>query len=103
MEALFDFLKDNPLYTAVGAALFLFFIISLLKKGVTLAIIALLLNAGYGYYVNDLAQDYYKQAEKKVEEARKHYEAVQEEMDKAGEAVDKAGDLFDKAGKLMDD
>lgn len=109
MEAFIDFLKANPLYTAGAAALLLFFVISLLKKGITLAIVALLLNAGYGYFVHEKAQDYYEQlqlkadaAKEKLEQTQRQYESMKQTMDKASDTVEKAGDLFDKASKLVD-
>lgn len=116
MEPLIDFIKDNPLYAAGAAVLLLFFVISLIKKGVTLAIIALALNGGYGYYLSDMVKEYYQQAQDKVEvakdklgEAQEKYESVKSTVDKAGatvdkasETVDKASDLFEKASKAMD-
>ena len=109
MEDLLDFLKANPLYTAGAAALLLFFVISLLKKGIKLAIIALLLNAGYGYFIHEKAQEYYAQLEQKAEAAKekldatkKQYDTMKNAMDKASDTVEKAGDLFDKASKFVD-
>ena len=73
MEALIDFVKANPLYAAGAAALLLFVIIALVKKAVKVAVIALALNFGYGYYLNDLAQDYYEQAQEKMAQAKERW------------------------------
>lgn len=109
MQALLDFVRENPLYAAGAAVLLLFLLISLLKKGLKLAIVALALNAGYGYYLNDLAQEYYSKAQEKVEAAQRQYDSAKETVERAGnaakaagEAVDKAGDLFDQAEELVE-
>lgn len=102
MEALLDFVQENPLYLAGTAVLLLFFIAALVKKAAKLALLALVLNAGYGYYLNDLAQDYYRQAQQKLEAAQRQVESVRGTVESAGESVDKAGDLFEQAGELIE-
>lgn len=109
MEALLDFVKANPIYAAGAAVLLLFVVMALVKKAVKLAVIAIALNAGYGYYLNELAQDYYEQAQKKLavarekaEAAAEQYESAKETVKAAQETVDKAGDLFDQASTLIE-
>jgi hypothetical protein len=102
MEALIEFIKENPLYAAGTAVLLLFFIISLVKKAAKLAVLAIALNLGYGYYLNDLAQAYYAEAQQRMETARDNYEAAKETVQGAGETVEQAGDLFDQASGLIE-
>lgn len=109
MQTLLDFVKDNPLYAAGAAVLLLFAVMALVRRAVKLALIALALNFGYGYYLNDLARDYYEQAQKsmaqareKVGAAREGYESVKGTVETAEKTVDKAGDLFDQASKLIE-
>ena len=84
MEALVEFISDNPLYAVGIALLLLFLIFALIKKMVMVAIIAIILNIAYVYYLQDMAQDTYARAEARV-----------------GKAADKAADLFNEAGSLL--
>ena len=67
MVEVLEFLQANPLYAVGAVVLIIFFIISLIKKAIKLAVVAVLLNLGYGYYVQDIAQDAYEQANQKIE------------------------------------
>ena len=84
MEALIEFITQNPLYGAGLAAGVMLLLIALIKKMLKFAIIAVVLNAGYAYYLQDMAQDAYAKAENKVDVAK-----------------DKAEDLIDKASSLI--
>ena len=83
MEAIIEFLQANPLYAVGAAMLIVFFVVSLITKAVKLAVIAVVLNLGYGYYVHDIAEDAYARANKSIESA-------------VDTAVDTAKDLIDK-------
>ena len=84
MEALIEFLTENPLYALGIAVGVLLLIVALVKKMLKFAIIVVVLNAGYGYYLQDMAQDAYSKAEAKIDAAK-----------------DKADDLIDEAGSLI--
>ena len=84
MEALIEFITHNPLYGAGLAAGIVLLLIALVKKMLKFAIIVVLLNAGYAYYLQDMAQDAYAKAEDKMDVAK-----------------DKAEDLIDEAGSLI--
>ena len=71
MQQMLDFAITNPLY-GVGLTLLLALLaVSLIKRAVTLIVIAVLLNVGYGYYLHDAAMSYYDRAAKSVEGAVK--------------------------------
>ena len=88
MEQLIDFLTNNPLYAAGVVVLTLLLLVALIKKMVKVAILAVALNAGYVYYLQDAAEKAYADTQDKVEQA-------------AEQATDKAGDLIDEAGNLI--
>ena len=91
MEQLIDFVTENPLYAA-GVVLFtLMLLIALVKKAVKIAILAVVLNAGYVYYLQDTAEKYYAKGQDKVEKLSK-------EASKVG---DQAENLLDEAGNLI--
>lgn len=81
MQPILDYVMAHPLYGAAAAVLLLFLLTSLLKKAFKLALIALVLNLGYGYFLHDLAMDAYERASaaagKAADEAR---EAIQRNM-----------------------
>jgi hypothetical protein len=84
MEALIEFVTQNPLYGLGIAAGVLLLLVALVKKMTKFAIIVVILIAGYGYYLQDMAQDAYSKTEAKVDVAK-----------------DKAEDLIDEAGALL--
>jgi hypothetical protein len=84
MEALIDFVTQNPLYGIGIVALVLLLLFALMKKMIKLVIIAILLNIGYVYYLQDMAQDAYARAEAKYETAK-----------------EKTKNLIDEAGSLI--
>jgi ElaB/YqjD/DUF883 family membrane-anchored ribosome-binding protein len=84
VEALIEFITQNPLYGVGLVALVLLLLFALIKKMVKLIIIAVLLNLGYGYYLQDMAEDAYARAEAKYKSAR-----------------DQAENLIDEAGSLI--
>lgn len=84
MEAITDFVTQNPLYGFGMAAGALVLIAALVKRMFKLAIIAALLNLAYGYYLQDLAEEAYAGAKATYEETR-----------------DKAENLFDETGSLL--
>ena len=84
MEALIEFITQNPLYGAGIAALIIFLIISLIKKMFVMALIAIALNVAYVYYLQDIAEDAYAKA-------GSQYESTKDRVDKL---VDKAGSLI---------
>ncbi len=88
MEQLLDFVANNPPYAVGLVVLSLLLLVALIKKMVKVAILAVVLNAGYLYYLQDAAGKTYADAQDKVEEV-------------AEKATDKAGDLMDKAGNLI--
>jgi c-di-AMP phosphodiesterase-like protein len=91
MEQLIDFVTENPLY-AVGVVLFtLLLLIALVKKAIKIAILAVALNAGYIYYLQDSAEKYYAKGQDKVEQ-------ISQEASKVGE---QAENLLDEAGNLI--
>ena len=69
MEAIIEFLQTNPLYAAGAAALIILFVVSLVMKAVKFAVIAVVLNLGYGYYVQEIAEDAYDKANKSIDSA----------------------------------
>ncbi len=69
MQSVIDFITANPLYGVGLALLLVFLIFSLVKKAVTLVVIAVLLNLGYGYYLHDMAQTAYDKAADAVKDA----------------------------------
>ena len=83
MEAVIEFLQANPLYAAGAAVLIVLFVVSLFMKAVKLIVIALVLNLGYGYYVQDMAEDAYAKANSTIESA-------------VDTAVDTAKDMLDQ-------
>ena len=83
MESVIEFLQANPLYAAAAAVLIILFVISLFMKAVKLIVIALVLNLGYGYYVQDRAEDTYAKANRTIESA-------------VDTAVDTAKDMLDQ-------
>ena len=84
MEQLIDFVTANPLYAA-GVVLFtLVLLIALVKKAFKIAILAVALNAGYVYYLQDTAEEYYAKG--------------QDKMDRISE---EAENLLDEAGNLI--
>ena len=85
MEALIEFVTDNPLYAVGTALLLILLIVALVKKMLKVAIIAVALNVGYTYYLHDMAQDAYAKAEAKAEDIK-----------------DKTEDLIDAAGNIID-
>lgn len=88
MERLLDFVASNPLYAAGLAALGLLLLVALIKKMLKVAILTVVLSAGYVYYLQDAAEKAYADAQHKVDDA-------------AEKATDKAGNLMDKAGNLI--
>ncbi|MCW8918311.1 MAG: hypothetical protein OQL08_05800 [Gammaproteobacteria bacterium] len=86
MEAITDFVTQNPLYGFGMAAGALLLIIALVKRMLKLAIIAALLNLAYGYYLQDLAKGVYADAKATYEEGR----------GKAENLVDEAGSLLQR-------
>jgi hypothetical protein len=84
MEALIEFITQNPLYGIGVVALLLFMVFALIKKMFILAIIAIALNAGYVYYLQDIAEDAYARAGSKYESAKEQAENL---MDKAGSLI----------------
>lgn len=70
MEAFIDFVTQNPLYGIGIVALVLLLLFALLKKMIKLVIIAILLNIGYVYYLQDLAEDAFTRAEAQYEAAK---------------------------------
>ena len=102
MEALIEFIEANPAYAAGAVALLLFVITALIKRAAVLAAFALVLNAGYGYYLADLAQDFSAQAEEKAAVVSEKAEAVAEQYESAKETVEAAAETLDKAGELVD-
>ena len=85
MEALIEFLTENPLYALGIAVAALLLIVALVKKMLKFAIIVVVLSAGYGYYLQDMAQEAYSKAEARVDATK-----------------DKADDLIDQAGSLLE-
>ena len=91
MEQLIDFVTENPLYAA-GIVLFtLMLLIALVKKAIKIAILAVALNAGYIYYLQESAEKYYAKGQDKVEQ-------ISKEASKVGE---QAENLLDEAGNLI--
>ncbi len=84
MGAVIDFVTANPLYGAGIVLLLALLIVGVVKKMAKLAVIAVLLNVGYVYYLHDAAADYYQQAQRTVEGAAA----------KAADAADKTGALL---------
>lgn len=83
MEAIIEFLQANPLYAVGAAILVVLFVISLITKAVKFAVIAVALNLGYGYYVQDIAEDAYAEANNSIESV-------------VDSAVDTAKDIVDQ-------
>ena len=81
MQPVIDFVSAHPLYGIGLALLLVLFLVSLARRAAKLAIVAVLLNVGYGYYLHDMAQSAYDQAALQVRDA--------------------AGQVSDKAGALM--
>lgn len=52
MDSFITFLQDNPLYIIGLVLLIIFILFSLFKKAVKLLIIAIILFAGYSYFLN---------------------------------------------------
>jgi len=79
MAPVIEFLQANPLYAVAAVVLIIFFVFSLIKKAIKLVIVAVVLNIGFGYYVQDIAEDAYSKASKQI-----------------GSAVDTAKEVLDK-------
>ena len=84
MDQLIDFVTNNPLYAVGVVVLTLLLLVALVKKMVKIPILAVALNAGYVYYLQDTAEKYYASSEGKMERVK----------DKAGDLIDEAGDLI---------
>jgi hypothetical protein len=52
MQATLDLILNEPLYLGVAAVILVLFVVGLIKKLITLAVIAALLAGGYGYWVH---------------------------------------------------
>lgn len=70
MEALVEFISQNPLYGAGIVLGVVILLIALAKKMLKLAIVAIVLTAAYVYYLHDMAEETYSKAEKKFEDVR---------------------------------
>lgn len=64
MESLIEFLQSNPLYIAGFVCLIIFIVMSLIKKAIKLAVVAVILFAGYSYYLNDISAVYQESTER---------------------------------------
>lgn len=96
MDALIHFVTQHPLYGLGIIAGALFLIMALVKKMVKIAIIVVILNAAYGYYLQDIAKHAYSRAGAKYDMAK---DKVDNLMDEAGVIIDKT----EKAGQLIED
>ncbi len=102
MDALIEFIESNPAYAVGAVALLLFVITALIKRAAILAVIAVVLNAGYGYYLAELVQEFSAQAEDKAAVVSEKAEVVAEQVESARETVEAAAETLDKAGELVD-
>lgn len=84
MEAVIEFVTQNPLYGAGIVIGVLLLTVALVKKMLKFAVVVVALNVSYGYYLQDMAQEAYAKAGAKVDLAK-----------------DKADDLIDEAGSLI--
>lgn len=66
MTPIIEFLQANPLYAVGAVVLIILLVISLIKKAIKFAVIAVALNLGYGYYVQDIADDAYAKATRSI-------------------------------------
>lgn len=83
IQPIIDFLEANPLYAVGGAIFLLFLIYSLVKKAIKLVVIAIILNLAYGYYLADMANEFYSKASNTVEDVRQKAEDIVEDAEDA--------------------
>ena len=67
MERLIEFVTENPLYAIGVVVLTLMLLVALVKRALKTAILALLLIAGYLYYLHESAEKHYARGQEKLE------------------------------------
>ena len=81
MPAAIEFIQNHPLYGVALALIIVFVVLSIIKKLVTFALIAVALLIGYGYFLHLRGEEERLPSVKKV---------IEQLQDKAKEAVEKA-------------
>ncbi len=83
MDALLDFIQDNPLYAVGIVALLLLFVIALFRKMFKLALLAVVLNVLYVVYLQELAEEAYSDAEAAIDAVRDQAEDLADRVEEA--------------------
>lgn len=84
MQAVIDYLTQHPLHAAAAVLLLIFLLVSLAKKMFKVAILVVVLNVAYGYYLHEIAKEAYAAAKSSYKETR---ESAQELLDEAGDLI----------------